>query len=87
MPSGFYVPIDAIAESGGKNFVFVVNAAESTSKVRRVQVNVTNGPNTQKRIESAGETSLAPGDRIVLRGVHYLTDGEAVNVASEVEAR
>lgn len=84
MPSGIYVPIDAIAESGGKNFVFVVN---SESKVRKVEVSTARGPNTTKRIQAVGDEPLSEGDRIVLGGVHYLTDGESVNVASEVEAR
>lgn len=86
MPSGFYVPIDAIAESSGKKFVFVVDGADTVGKVRRVEVTESNGPDTQKRIEAVEGQMLLPGDRIVLGGVHYLTDGEAVNVASEVES-
>jgi len=84
MPAGFYVPIDAIAESSGKNFVFVV---DGEGKVRKVEVSTARGLNTTKRIQPVGEESLSEGDRIVLGGVHYLTDGESVNVASEVEAR
>jgi hypothetical protein len=78
------VPINAIAESSGKNFVFAVDAGDSGSKVRRVEVKTSDGPNTQKRIQAVGDHPLSPGTRIVLGGVHYLTDGEAVNVASEV---
>lgn len=86
LPSGFYVPMDAIAESSGKKFVFVVTGVDAVGKVRRVEVTEFEGPNTQKRIEPVEGQTLSDGDRIVLGGVHYLTDGEAVNVASEVEA-
>ena len=85
MPSGFYVPIDAIAESSGKNFVFVVAAGDSGSTVRQVEVKASDGPNTHKRIEATGDQALSAGEQIVLGGVHYLTDGEAVSVASEVK--
>ena len=86
MPKGFYVPIDAINERSEKHYVFVVEGNESNFHVRQTQVNVSDGPNTLKRVESIGDQSLTAGTQIVLGGVHYLTDGEAVNVASEMEA-
>ncbi len=82
MPSGVYVPIDAIAEKSGQYFVFAVDGGV----VRQTQVSVSDGPNTLKRIEATGESTLKPGTQIVLGGVHFLADGEAVNVASVAEA-
>jgi len=85
MPQGFYVPIDAISEKSGKYYVFAVDRNDGGSKVRQVEVTVYDGPNAQKRIEATGDGQLSAGAQIVLGGVHYLTNGEAVNVASEVE--
>lgn len=85
LPAGFYVPIDAISEQSGRYHVFVVDGSAGGSKVQRVEVSVSNGPNTHKRIQAVGDRPLTEGMQIVLGGVHYLVDGEAVNVAAEVE--
>ena len=85
LPAGFYVPIDAISEQSGRYHVFVVDGSAGGSKARRVEVSVSNGPNTHKRIQAVGDQPLTEGMQIVLGGVHYLVDGEAVNVAAEVE--
>jgi multidrug efflux pump subunit AcrA (membrane-fusion protein) len=82
MSAGFYVPMDAITEKSGDNFVFVVE----DGRVRKTQVSVSDGPNTLKRVEATGSERLAEGTQIVLGGVHFLSDGDAVNVASIVEA-
>lgn len=84
MPRGFYVPIDAINEKSGKHYVFVVEG-DAAKKVRKVEVAIADGPNTLKRIASVGGQELSDGSQIVLGGVHYLVDGETVNVAAEVE--
>jgi multidrug efflux pump subunit AcrA (membrane-fusion protein) len=84
MRPGVYVPIDAISESSGKHYVFVVEGSDAGSKVRKVDVSIFDGPNTRKRIEAVDGSSLA-GRQIVQGGVHYLVDGESVNIASEVE--
>jgi multidrug efflux pump subunit AcrA (membrane-fusion protein) len=86
LSAGLYVPIDAISEKAGQSSVFVVEDSSEGSTVRQVPVSVSDGPNTLKRIAASGDMPLAIGSRIVLGGVHYLTDGERVNVASEAEA-
>lgn len=58
---------------------------DAAKKVRKVEVAIADGPNTLKRIASVGGQELTDGSQIVLAGVHYLVDGEAVNVAAEVE--
>ena len=85
LPGGFYVPIDAINEESGRHYVFVVDSSASSGKARRVEVSISDGPNTHKRIMAIGDQPLTEGMQIVLGGVHYLVDGEAVNVAAEVE--
>lgn len=85
MPSGFYVPIDSINENSGQYSVFVVGGSVSESKVKEVGVTIDDGPDTLKRIEPVGDQTLTEGMKIVLGGVHYLTDDEPVNVAAEVE--
>ena len=85
MPSGFYVPIDAINENSGQYSVFVVEDPLSDSKVKKVDVTIADGPNTLKRIEPVEGQTLNKDDKIVLGGVHYLRDDEPVNVAAEVE--
>jgi len=85
-PAGIYVPIDAISEKSGKYFVFVVESQGTDHKVRQVEVSVSDGPDATKRISGANGAELTAGQQIVLKGVHYLTDGEAVNVTSAVGA-
>ena len=85
MHRGVYAPIDAISEDSGKHFVFVVEGSGASSKVRKVEVSIFDGPNTHKRIEPIDGSSLS-GQQIVLGGVHYLVEGEPVNIASEVES-
>ncbi|MBI1312630.1 HlyD family efflux transporter periplasmic adaptor subunit [bacterium] len=85
LQSGLYVPIDAIKNKSGTSSVFVVDDSDTGSKVRQIEVTVSDGPDTLKRITARGDATLPPGTRIVLGGVHYLVDGERVNVTSEVE--
>lgn len=87
LPKGFYVPIDAINEQSGRYYVFAIDRSDSASKVRRIEVSISDGPNTHKKIEAIGGQPLTEGMQIVLGGVHYLVDGESVNVAAVVEGK
>lgn len=87
IPTGFYVPVDAIMEESGANYVFVVEPTKGGEQVRRVQVHVKDDHGTLRRIEAAGDEALEPNMRIVAAGAAFLTDGEAINVAEEVEVR
>jgi multidrug efflux pump subunit AcrA (membrane-fusion protein) len=86
LPRGVYVPIDAVTEKSGRNYVFAVEESAGASQAQRVEVSVSDGPNTLKRIEAVGDVPLNSGTLLVRSGVHYLTDGEAVNIASVSEA-
>jgi len=88
IPTGFYVPVDAITEKSGANYVFSVESANTGGeKARRIQVHVRDDYGTLRRIEAAGDGSLTPNMQIVATGAAFLTDGEAINVAEEVEAQ
>lgn len=88
IPTGFYVPVDAITEKSGVNYVFVVESADADGEqVRSVQVHVRDDYGTLRRIEAAGDRTLEPNMQIVAAGAAFLTDGEAINVAEEVEVR
>jgi hypothetical protein len=88
IPTGFYVPVDAIMEKSGVNYVFLVESADAgEEKVRSVPVHVKDDHGTLRRIEAAGDETLEPNVRIVAAGAAFLTDGEAINVAEEVEVR
>ncbi len=84
---GLYVPLNAIVEESGANYVFVVDAAEAGDSVRKVSVSVHDPVGTLRRIEGAGGEQVDEGMRIVAKGGAFLVDGERVNVAEEVEAQ
>lgn len=81
MPPGFYVPVNALRVDGDNRYVFT--AADGAA--RRIPVRVFDGPDTLRRIEPVEEGGLKPGDALIAAGVHFLVDGEAVNVTSQVE--
>lgn len=77
-PTGFYLPLQAIAERNGATRVYVVE----DSLAREVPVTVHEGFQEMRRVEGEG---LEPGARIVVQGVHYVADGERVEVLEEQE--
>ena len=77
---GFYVPVDAIYKDGSRDYVFKVE----DNKATRIEV-VSKFPDqldtdSQVRIDPIDPSTLAPGAKIVVSGVHYLTDGDEVAV-------
>jgi biotin carboxyl carrier protein len=83
IPPGFFVPMDTICLQGDQAYVFAVEEGQ----VQRVEVISSPGPNTLRRIEAAGDHSLIDGISLVAGGVHYLVDGEAVNVLETVQVQ
>ena len=84
---GFFVPLDAIMEKTGTNYVFVVEPSENGDTVRRVEVSVHEAVGTLRRIEAIPDQQLGAGAKIVAAGAVFLVDGERVNVAEEVEVK
>jgi hypothetical protein len=85
--SGFYVPLDAIMEKSGANYVYVVERAADGDTVRQVDVTVHDPVGTLRRIEAVAGQELCVSAKIVASGAVFLVDGERVNVAEEVEVR
>ena len=85
---GLYVPLNAIISGGGKQAVFVAEADEQSGRVtvRRVPVRADEKSfrNTLRRIEPLTPDGLKPGDRIVLDGAWFLSEGDAVTITREV---
>jgi hypothetical protein len=84
---GIYVPMDAIMERSGVNYVFLLVESEEGDAVRRVQVGVHESVGTLRRIEAAGDQPLEAGSTMVAAGAAFLVDGERVNVARQVDIR
>lgn len=74
---GFFVPFDAIDEEAGETFLYVVQDG-SASKFS-VEVVPRENLDTGSMIE-VQSPELREGLQIVVRGVHYLTDGERVRI-------
>ena len=77
---GMFVPIEAIYDDAGEAFIFVENngVAKKTKIKARLPEKLETG--SLIRIEPVAQTELAEGMRIVVGGVHYLNDGDSINV-------
>ncbi len=74
LPTGFYVPPEAVRTLNGKTSVFVVGDDE---RVRQIAVSVHETSGILRRIEGEG---LVTGTRLVKDGIHYVADGDTVSV-------
>ena len=84
---GFYVPMDAISKVSDSYAVLAVAQDGDVAQARRVPVEVFSGPGTLKRIEPIQTDALQPGLQLIVDGVHYIQDGDAVNVVEDGEVR
>lgn len=85
---GFYVPINAIRELAGGKAIFVVEPVDGGGQVaRRIDVRTFPGPGTLMGVAPLGQQKLKSGMQLIVEGVHFLTDGEAVAVSKRVEVR
>ena len=66
------VPRESVARRGGRNVVFVLTG----QRVARRDINLGLGDDEQVEVLAG----IAPGDRIVIRGVETLTDGTRVRI-------
>ena len=74
VPPHVDLPATAVLEKDGKTFVWVIDPAKSTVSQRAVTVGAREGDNI------AITSGIAAGERIVVAGVHSLSDGQAVKV-------
>ena len=84
IPSGFYVPVEAILHKDDRDFVYTLEEIPDRhfAKVKMQEVKLCNQLGAYQRIESDG---LKNGMKLILSGVHYLEPGEEV-VVKKVEA-
>lgn len=82
--AGLYVPIEAIYEDRGETFVFVVGDGKATKT--KVDAVIGSNLDTGSMIEIRSlEQPFQDGAEIVVGGVHFLNDGEAIRVVDSVE--
>ncbi len=74
------VPLSALKEDHGKSTVWIVDAASMTTVSRLVTIG---GAEGNDAVVLAG---LAPGDRVVIAGVHVLSPGQKVRLYNDPEA-
>ncbi len=74
---GFHVPIDAIYEESGETFLFV--AQDGHAKKLPVQLKQSGNLDVGSLVEIQS-TALTDGMQVIVGGVHYLHDGEAVRI-------
>ena len=81
---GYYVPMSTIYEEAGDYFVFWADESGEETIARRIPVEVhlesNLGSSTMRRITSLSPNALQDGLQIIVEGVHFLQDGEAVQV-------
>lgn len=73
------LPSTAILDQEGGSFVYIVDAPNK--KVRRVSVTIADRMNDRVTITSG----ISAGDRVVVAGVHSLTDNQSIRVRPGVE--
>lgn len=75
LPTGFYVPVQAISEVSGVTSVFVV---DGDARARAVRVEVEESIGERRRIVAPG---IQEGGRVVIQGAHFLQDGDKVTLS------
>jgi hypothetical protein len=90
--SGYYVPVKAIRRESGRDSVLIVDEPQPGRCIaRRVDVELTDASCSNRRgevlqrIEAVGGSGLDDGARLIVEGVHYLVDGEAVAIVDRAE--
>ena len=77
-PRGYYVPVGAIVTRGGNRSVFL--ADNGVAQLQSVTVHETYGE--LRRIEGDG---IEAGTKVIIRGVHYVSDGQPISLTAEEE--
>jgi hypothetical protein len=84
--AGFYVPQDAIQYDGATHYVMVANPSGDTAQVSRVDVNLGETVGQIQRIQAAAEGQLNQGAKVIVKGAHYVAEGEQVRTVEEIAA-
>lgn len=79
---GYFVPVEAIYEDSDRTYIFIIDNghARQTEVIAELPENLKTGSLIQIHPRDGG--GFAQGTQIVVKGVHFLMDGESVNVIS-----
>lgn len=82
---GLFAPVEAIYEDLGETYLFVVDG--NLARKTKVQTISTDSLDTGSmiRIEPIDSSSLPPDVEIVVGGVHYLNDGDEINIVDRID--
>ncbi|MEM7455986.1 MAG: hypothetical protein AAF456_16670, partial [Planctomycetota bacterium] len=82
--AGYYIPVEAIYEELGTTYVFIVEGDSVVKTEVEAHLGEQLDTGEEIRIEPVGSADFAAGTQIVYGGVHYLSDGDNVNVVDTV---
>lgn len=83
---GFYVPVQAIIEDDGGQYVFLVKEeGTGDERAQKVEVIASASLDNFRRIEPHQGQVLKEGMKLIVSGAHYLGDGDLINAFDEVE--
>ncbi|WP_149494698.1 HlyD family efflux transporter periplasmic adaptor subunit [Roseiconus lacunae] len=77
---GYYIPVEAIYQESGRTYVFVVEDGRAKKTEVRTELPDNLDTGSLVLIESTDQGDFPDGTQIVVGGVHFLMDGERVNV-------
>ncbi|MFG0265498.1 MAG: HlyD family secretion protein [Rhodopirellula sp. JB055] len=82
---GFYIPMKAVRQENGETFVHVVDDSQTQPTAKRVLVDVTDEDSMDEDslilcVEPIEPDALTEGARVIVRGTHYVDDGDRVRV-------
>jgi hypothetical protein len=88
---GFYVPMKAVRQENGETFVHLVDDSQAQPTAKRVLVNITDEDSMDEEslilcIEPIESDALTEGARVIVRGTHYLDDGDRVRIVPTQQA-
>lgn len=86
---GLYVPLDAIDQRDGRYVVFLISVEGNNKTAKQVEVEFDpqEAAGTLRRITPKPADAFKSGDRLIASGVHFLVDGERVEVTEDVKVR
>jgi len=85
VPSGFYVPQEAIQFDGQKHFVAVAELAGDAHQVVHVPVTPAETVGRLQRIDATTSAQLVEGMKVIVDGAHYVQPQDKVNLVDEIE--
>ena len=87
----FYIPAKSISRDASRSFIFLVDRVDNSSIARRVEIRPLDSGNVQSQghtlvpVEAVDEP-LPEKLSLIVEGVHFLVDGDLIEVAHETEA-